>query len=225
MNVSALAPLRFLILTLALIPIDTAIAQSEATEETVERLFAAPAKAFDPALPETPFGTWFDEILPKRSGRYFKLTPCSPDNTGGHPRGCLTIEVDIVSRHRNLRLVFDRDSLAFRGGALSSIELEGIFAVGSLAALPKLLKRGMRPFPLDCPANTDLKLRESYAGLFEWCEDAGGARQGPTRAWLSTGIYLLYRGQYADGPKTGDWTECNRFERCAFNRYKNGVKQ
>ena len=94
-----------------------------------------------------------------------------------------------------------------------------------LAALPKLLKRGMRPFPLDCPANTDLKMRESYAGLFEWCEDAGGARQGPTRAWFSTGIYLLYRGQYADGAKTGDWTECNRFERCAFNRYKNGVKQ
>lgn len=40
-----------------------------------------------------------------------------------------------------------------------------------------------------------------------------------------TGIYLLHRGQYADGHKTGDWTECDRFERCSFNTYEGGVKQ
>ena len=158
--------------------------------------------------------------MPKRSRRSFEFTACNPDVPGERPRGCLAIDVDIVSRHRQLRLVFERESLAFRGGLMSATELEGIFKIESLAALPKLLKSGMRPFPLDCPAHTDLKLRESYAGLFEWCEDAGGNRQGPSRTWFSTGIYLLDRGQYQDGKKTGEWIECNRFERCIYNRYE-----
>ncbi len=212
---------RFLLPALLLAPATAAITQTEATEETVERLFARPAAAFDPALPAEPFGTWFDEVLPKRSGRFFELTHCTSEGEGNHPRSCLAIDVNIVSRHRQLRLIFERDSLAFRGGVLSAAELEGKFAIKSLAALPKLLKRGMRPFPLTCPANTKRKLRESYAGLFEWCEDSTGIRQGPARAWFNTGIYLLYRGQYVDDKKTGDWIECDRFERCAFNTYKN----
>ena len=177
MPVGSSKPALILLLVLLLAPATAAMAQSEATEETVERLFATPAITFDPALPEVPFGAWFDEVIPRRSGRIFELTGCKSEKAGDRSRTCLTIEVDIVSRHRNLRLEFDRDSLAFRGGVISAAELEGRFAVASLAALPKLLKRGMRPFPLICPANTDLKLRESYAGLFEWCEDASGTRQ------------------------------------------------
>ncbi len=108
---------------------------------------------------------------------------------------------------------------------MAADELEGEFPIDSLASLPRLLRRGMRPFPLTCPANTQAKFRESYAGLFEWCEDASGKEQGPARAWFSTGIYLLHRGQYAGGEKVGDWIECNRFERCAFNSYKNGARR
>ena len=216
---------RFLILALMLMLATPAFAQTEATEETVERLFATPAVAIDPALPNVPFGTWFGEILPKRSGKIFELTQCTPEHTGDQPRDCLTIDANIISRHRILHLEFERADLAFRGGVMSSAELEGTFAVKALAGLSKLLKRGMRPFPLICPANTKLKLRESYAGLFEWCEDADGTRQGPARTWFSTGIYLLNRGQYADGTKTGAWTECDRFERCKFNNYVNGVLQ
>ena len=216
-------------LTLSLVllaaPHNAANAQTETTEQAAVRLFAMPAKAFNPALPEITFGAWFDDTVPKRSRRSFEFTDGDPEAAGDQPRGCLAIEVDIASRHRQLRLVFARDSLAFRGGVMSAAELEGEFAVASLTALPKLLKRGMRPFPLACPANTALKLRESYAGLFEWCEDAGGESQGPTRAWFSTGIYLMYRGQYINDRKTGDWIECNRFERCAFNSYEYGTRR
>lgn len=218
-------PVRFLLLALVLALATPALAQSEAIEETVERLFATPASTFDPTLPAVPFGSWFGDIVPKRSSRIYELTECSPLTARGQAPACLRVELDIVSRHRQLRLEFERDSLAFRGGVLSATELEGTFAVETLAALPNLLKRGMRPFPLTCPTDTELKLRESYAGLFEWCENADGAHHGPARTWFSTGIYLLNRGQYANGEKTGDWTECDRFERCAFNRYKNGAKQ
>jgi hypothetical protein len=218
--------LRFAILTLVLTPITTvATAPSEATEETVERLFAAPASTLDPGLPAVPFGIWFDENIPKRSGRIFELRQCALAKVDDGSNTCLAIDVEIISRHRRLHLEVEQDSLAFRGGTLSAAELEGEFTLEFLANLPKLLRRGMRPFPLTCPAGTDLRLRESYAGLFEWCEDGGGARQGPARAWFSTGIYLMHRGQYADGNKSGDWTECDRFERCAFNTYKDGVKQ
>jgi hypothetical protein len=223
-HIHAAPSMRFFLLALLLTPATMASAQTEATEEAVERLLAAPAAAIDPALPAVPFGVWLDEVIPKRSARVVQLTECKP-KAGGPPSTCLSVDFDIVSRHRQLRLVFARDSLAYRDGLMSATELEGIFAVESLAALPKLLKRGMRPFPLECPVNTTLKLRESYAGLFEWCEDTGGVRHGPSRAWFSTGIYLLDRGQYVDGEKTGEWIECNRFERCAFNTYTNGIRE
>lgn len=202
-----------------------AFAQTNETDAALKRLLAAPAAMIDPTLPTVPFGDWLDEIIPKRSVRRVDLTHCLVAGAGAQARACITLDFDIISRHRQLRLIFQRDSLAYRDGLMSATELEGIFAVESLTALPKLLKRAMRPFPLDCPANTDLKLRESYAGLFEWCEDAAGARQGPARTWFSTGIYLLDRGQHLDGEKTGDWIECNRFERCAFNTYTNGIKE
>ena len=214
-----------LLAAVTLAPGSVAKAQSEATEQAVERLFSTPAASLDPALPDVPFGAWFNDSIPKRSGKVFEITECKRKITGTQPRLCHTIDIDIVSRHRNLHLEFERDSLAFRVGIMSSAELEGTFGVESLASLPKLLKRGMRPFPLTCPADTKLNLRESYAGLFEWCEDANGTRQGPARSWFSTGIYLLDRGQFADGKKVGAWTECDRFERCKFNNYVDGEIQ
>lgn len=202
-----------------------AFAQSDETEETVERLFGASAMAVDSALPELPFETWLSEVLPEGSGKIFGLAECSSEVERVLPHSCLVLDAVIVSRHRKLHLEFDGRSLAFHGGVMSSEELEGTIAVESLAELSTLLRQAMRPFPLPCPANVVLRLRESYAGLFEWCEDAEGNRQGAARSWFSTGIYLLERGQYADGIKTGGWIECNRFERCSFNTYVNGVLQ
>ena len=216
---------RYFLLALLLVAATPAISQTEATEKAVERLLAIPAKSIDPALPAVSFGDWLEQVLPKRSGRFYELTECDPKMDGDLPRGCLSLDVDIVSRHRQLRLEFTRDSLSFRGGLMSATELEGIFKVASLPKLPKLLKRGLRPYPLDCPADTKRKFRDSYAGRHEWCADAEGTEQGPARAWFSTGIYLLHRGQYTDGEKTGDWLECNRFERCAYKRYKNDGTQ
>ncbi|NKB49992.1 MAG: hypothetical protein GKS02_11610 [Alphaproteobacteria bacterium] len=222
-GISALAQFAPFVMLLAFAV--AATAQTEKTEDTVEQLFVTPASTLDPALPEIPFGDWVGAQIPKRSGRIFEITQCSGAHAGTAPSTCLTIDVHIVSRHRTLHLEFDSNSLAFRGGAMAAEELEGDFPIEALSALPNLLRRGMRPFPLTCPENTNLKLRESYAGLFEWCEDTEGTQQGPARAWFSTGIYLLHRGQYADGRKVGDWTECDRFERCAFNSYENGTKQ
>ncbi len=216
---------QLILSALLTVPATAVLAQTRGTEEAVERLMATPAAAIDPALPPSPFGDWLDAIVPKRSGRVFQLTDCEPDSAGGTSSTCLSVEFYIVSRHRQLRLEFEVESLAFGGGLMSATELEGVFEFDSLAALPTLVKSAMRPFPLDCPANTELKLRESYAGLFEWCEAAGGIRQGPARAWFSTGIYLMNRGQYADDKKAGDWIECNRFERCAFNTYNDGVRE
>ena len=70
-----------------------------------------------------------------------------------------------------------------------------------------------------CPEGTALKLKEEYAGLYEWCEDERGRNQGPYRSWFSTGLYLMQVGTYEGGVKTGTWLECSRFERCEHNDY------
>ena len=137
---------RFLLLALLLAPATMTSAQTEATKETVERLLAASATRVDSALPAVPFGDWLDETIPKRSGRLFEVTACDPTTADNPPRACLSVNFDIASRHRQLRLVFARDSLAFRAGLMSATELEGIFTVDSLAALPKLLNAGCGPF-------------------------------------------------------------------------------
>jgi hypothetical protein len=77
--------------------------------------------------------------------------------------------------------------------------------------------------PLDCPAGTTLRLEEEHAGLREWCEDAAGVKQGPARAWVRTGRYLMYRGTFVDGDRDGPWTECDRFERCLRKHYIEGT--
>ena len=82
---------------------------------------------------------------------------------------------------------------------------------------------GRWSYPLDCPAGTTLRLEEEHAGLREWCEDAAGVKQGPARAWFSTGRYLMYRGTFVDGDRDGPWTECDRFERCLRKHYIEGT--
>lgn len=202
-----------------------AAAQVAVGDETVERMHATPAVSIDPALPERAFGAWLGDAVPGRSRRTYRLDTCEGAAAASGEGECIVLDIDIVSRHRQILLEFAPDGFAFRGGLMSATELEGVFQFDSLAALPDLARRAMRPFPLDCPPGTILQLRESYAGLFEWCEDESGSAQGPARAWFSTGIYLMHRGQYTDGAKSGTWLECTRFERCAENRYDTGVRQ
>ena len=94
--------------------------------------------------------------------------------------------------------------------------------ITSLAELPRRLIQGIRAYPLDCPDGTKLQMEAEHAGLREWCEDAAGVKHGPARAWFSTGRYLMYRGAYLEGVRTGPWTECDRFERCVLKRYLGG---
>lgn len=100
-----------------------------------------------------------------------------------------------------------------------SEELEGTVRVERLSELDRALKKPLRPYPLVCPKDTVLKLKEEYAGLYEWCEDGDRRKQGPYRSWFSTGIYLMQVGAYENDEKTGAWIECNRFERCEKKDY------
>jgi len=200
----------------------------EATEETVDRLLAMGAAQVDGNLPARQFGAWLDGVLPEGAGRLYEVAGCGLVGLGpaaalADPLApCLAVDVDIISRDRNVRLLFDRGSLAFRGGEVSSPGAEPVLAVRTLAELPRLLTTALRPRSLACPDGTVLKLKENNAGVKEWCEDGRRLRQGPYRSWFSTGLYLMEKGQFRNGTKTGDWIECSRFEKCEFKSYRNG---
>jgi len=203
----------------------------EATEEAVDRLLEANAADLAAGLAARPFGAWLDGLLPEGAGRLFEIANCGAVGAASSAppadplSPCLAVDVDVVSRDRNVRLLFERESLAFRGGEISSPGAESGLAVRTLAELPQLLKAAMRLRPLACPNGTIVKSKENNAGLNEWCEDAKGRRQGPYRSWFSTGIYLMAKGQYRNDRKTGDWVECSRFEVCEFRTYRNGQVQ
>lgn len=214
------------ILLLPLLPfLVPGLALAQETEAAVARLMGMPASALDPSLPAEPFEAWFRSVLPRGAALAYELNDCGEQ--AGNPemdRGrrfpaCLAIDANIVSRNRALQLLFDWESLNFRGGVLSSPELEGVLDFRALADLPARLRKPLRPFPIRCPAGTALKLREKHAGVLEWCEDGQGRKQGPYRSWFHTGLYLMEKGTYKDGNKTGAWTECDRFERCAPQTY------
>ena len=196
-----------------------ALAGTDPGSEWTQALVRLPASDVDPALPKQKFWLWLNENvidhLPRDAVRGMRFEPCEAG-----PDDCRMLEIDIVSRARTLVLTFDTQTHAFRGGTLGGPELEQLPPITSLAELPGRLSAGIRPYPLDCPADTTLRLEEEYAGLREWCEDAAGVKQGPARAWFSTGRYLMSRGAYVAGEKDGRWIECDRFERCAVWTYR-----
>lgn len=164
-------------------------AATEATNVAADRLMATEASAFDPLLPRGRFEACFNDLLPSGSGRFVEIVDCAGEGESGNRAGaCLSIEVDIHSRNHTMRLLFDAESLAFRGGRIFSPDLEGVLKVSVLSKLPTQLKRGLRLWPLTCPPGSRLKMREEYAGLYEWCEDGQGRKQGPYRSWFSTGL-------------------------------------
>lgn len=208
---------------LAVASYEIAVSEPEATKEAAQRLMGMLASTFDPSLPAKTLERWLEDLLPKVSGFIVAFGDCQArDNQSAAT--CLFVEADIISRNRRLRLAFDRQSFAFRGGSVFSTELEGPLVVGSLTKLPASLKRAMRPWPLNCPPGTTLKLREEHAGLFEWCANAEGKRQGPYRSWFHTGLYLMEKGGYEDDVKTGDWVTCNRFEACVYETHPSAGK-
>ena len=181
----------------------------------VESLSRVPVDEMDPALPAQPFGVWLMKQLPRGAVPRFSTGTC-----GASAAGCIIIEANLVSRARWLELMFDLESLAFLGGSISGPGLDRTVLVMTLADLSGQLAQPIRPLPLDCPADTVLKLQANFAGLDEWCEDAAGHKQGPARGWFSTGRYLMYKGSYVAGERNGRWIECDRFERCADRTYR-----
>ena len=198
----------------------------ETTEKVAEKLIVKNASDYDVSLPAKAFEEWLRSVLPKPTTLIYELNDCG-EQTGDSQFGsahnipvCLAIEAEIFSRARNMELLFDKETLEFRSGAVFSEELEGVLNITKLSNLEAALKKPLRPFPLICREGTTLKLREQDAGLYEWCENKSGHKQGPYRSWFSTGIYLMEKGQYKDNIKIGVWIECNRFESCQFKSYR-----
>ncbi len=177
-----------------------------------------PAYAVDQTLPDQAFGVWLrDEVfarLPKMTSDHGGFEPCVDA-----PNDCVTFMVDIPSRARSMELRFDRERFQFLEGEVGGSELERMPPIKSLAKFPERLRRPMRPLPLSCPDGAVLRLKEEHAGLTEWCETPERLKHGPARAWFNTGIYLMHRGNWSNGAKTGKWLECDRFERCRRTDY------
>lgn len=185
-----------------------------ARQDPVSRLLATPSSEFAAGLPGDPFGGWLKEQLPAGALPVFRSGPC-----GAAQDDCVTVEVDLVSRARTLHLAYASDPPRFLGGTVTSPDSQQQLSLGSLAELSEQLAMVMRPAPLDCPEGTRNMLRESYAGLHEWCKDEYGRRHGPARSWYSAGRYLMWRGQYERDERVGSWVECDRFERCRTRAY------
>lgn len=79
------------------------------------------------------------------------------------------------------------------------------------------------PDSVTCPAGTTFRIKTEFAGAEEWCETAGGVRDGPYRAWFNADMRILKdQGDYTKGRRAGLWVHCDRFERCKRERYETG---
>ena len=145
------------------------VAQAEESPEgDRQKLNAMKASDLDPALPGVSFEEWLRGILPKGVEVAYELNDC------GEPTGnpsidsrreipvCLGVYADIISRARSMHLVFRIRDLHFRGGTVFSEDLEGTLAVKSLSELEPALKKPLRAFPLKCPEETTLKVKEEH---------------------------------------------------------------
>lgn len=185
-----------------------------AGEAPIAQVLDTPASEVEAGLPAEPLGDWLRGLLPAEAEPVFRTVRCPRA-----ARMCVRVEVDIVSRARVLWLEFATDPPRFLGGKIGAADAERQPPITALADLPGRLVAPIRPYPLDCPEGTRLRLREHYAGLHEWCEDTAGRKHGPARSWFSTGRYLMSRGRYDRGERTGAWLRCSRFEACETRIY------
>lgn len=191
------------------------VLSSGASEDLISRLSQESAAKLDSGVPDRPFARWLRDLLPPGALPVYHVGPC-----GDAEGECLIVEAEITSRARILHLEFDTDGLRFLGGKLDAPNAEDPLPLKKLAELPDRLTDPIRLKPVQCPDGARAKLRESYAGIHVWCEDAAGRKHGPARSWFSTGRYLMSRGRYENGERAGEWIECSRFEHCRVRHYE-----
>ncbi len=75
----------------------------------------------------------------------------------------------------------------------------------------------------NCPSGTVYRDLRQDAGRKEFCESLlpGSLRvnDGPFRSWYSEG-HPGFQGHYRNGRQVGEWTECDRFDRCKHAVYQ-----
>lgn len=200
------------------------VAKADETDPRIEALRHTPAALLDPALPPILFGEWLPRELPKGAAIQWETNDCGEQtgdpalDAGRDFPTCVGVHIDVPSRARMLYLLFDPEGPAFVLGALMSPEAYGDVYFEELGLLSAMLDQALALVPLDCPEGATLVVEPSYAGSFESCR-RGEVPDGPYRSWFNTGLYLMDRGTFAAGAKTGRWTECDRFERCATVEY------
>lgn len=185
-----------------------------AAGDAISTIMQAPASRLEPGLPDEPFSDWLRKQLPPGVFPVFRTGAC-----GAAAGICVNIETFVTSRARTLSLACAVDPPRFLGGTVTSHDGARERPIRSLSNLPDHLSLPMRPPPLECPEGTRNMLRESEAGLHEWCRDARGRKDGPARSWYRVGRRLMSRGRYERGERTGLWTGCDRSEHCRTRRY------
>jgi len=197
-------------------------------DAAVERLIRRSASELDPSLPAEPFSDWLRRVVPRSSVVRFERNDCG-EATGDPARdagralpSCVEAHVQAFARDREVRMLFDAEAGSFRFGTPGSLSGRLVGKLERPSDLPRLLGEPLELNPLACPEGSAPRERPSNAGLFEWCEDEAGRRQGPVRSWFSKGLYLMERGHWRDGEKSGPWIECDRFERCRRSEHGAG---
>jgi hypothetical protein len=197
---------------------------ARAEDPAIEALRGLGAARFDPSLPTLTLERWVAGALPKGATVAWEVNDCGEQtgdpalDAGRDFPTCVGATIDVPSRARTIALLFDPASPAFVIGALISAEAHGDMYFDELGLLPAMLEQPLALRPLDCGEGAAPVVEMAYAGATERCERAG-VPDGPFRAWFSTGLYLMERGTYANGAKTGPWLECDRFERCTRRDY------
>ena len=190
-------------------------------ETAVRRLMERKAVELHPSLPPEPLADWLRRISPRSTVMRWELSDCGeekgdPSRDADRPvPACVDIHLHVPAREREGTLQFSVSDGAFRSASLWSPSGALDRDVDAPSALANRLREPIALEPLNCPEHTFRREQPSYAGLFEWCEDSDGRKQGPARSWFSTGVYLMEQGVWRNDVKTGSWIECDRFERCA----------
>lgn len=202
-----------------------AIGPARAEEvEVIAAIQRTGAAQFDPTLPTVFLETWLRHALPKGAVATWETNDCGEQagdaalDAGRDFPTCVGVSIDAPSRARWLYLLFDPEDKAFIVGAMGSPEAAGDVYFEELGLVPAMLDQRLVLAPLRCPGGAEPVIESAFAGSVETCRKDGQAH-GPYRSWFQTGLYLMERGENADGARTGRWITCDRFESCREARY------
>lgn len=190
---------------------------------TTMRLRTTDVRTLDSTLATRSLEGWLEEVVPPRAAARWEVDDCGEqaglrevDRARVLPR-CVSVVIDVVSRDRTVALGFvedERGRFAFHRGTVRSPSAATATTIDRLSALPAALGAPLPLVPLVCPEGGSRRETREDAGLDETCVTRDGTKVGPGRRWFSAGMYLMERGEYRAGAKTGIWIECDRFERC-----------